>query len=113
MARKVTGYIKRRNPEEGIPSPRSVQALGQQGVNIMEFCKAVHCAERDSRRDCDPGRDPGSSDRQLHVHSQDAPASVLIRKAAALRGAGTPNTSKVGRITRKQLEDVAKVSSRI
>ena len=110
MAKKVQAYIKLQVPAgQANPSPPVGPALGQHGVNIMEFCKAFNAETQ--------GTEPGLpipvvitvyGDRSFTFIKKTPPASVLLRKAANIKsGSGTPNTNKVGKVTRAQLEDVA------
>jgi large subunit ribosomal protein L11 len=111
MAKKVTGYIKLQIPAgQANPSPPVGPALGQQGVNIMEFCKAVNAQTQSLEKGLPtPVVITVYSDRSFTFILKTPPASVLIRKAIGIeKGSGTPNTNKVGRITRAQLETVAK-----
>ena len=110
MAKKVQAYIKLQVPAgQANPSPPVGPALGQHGVNIMEFCKAFN-AETQS---LEPGLPTPVvmtvySDRSFTFIKKTPPASVLLRKAAGIqKGSGTPNTNKVGKVTRAQLEDIA------
>lgn len=111
MAKKVTAYIKLQVPAgQANPSPPVGPALGQHGVNIMEFCKAFNAETQDT--------EPGLpipvvitvySDRSFTFITKTPPASVLLLKAAGLSsGSGEPNTRKVGKVTRAQLEDIAR-----
>lgn len=110
MAKKVEAYVKLQVPAgQANPSPPVGPALGQHGVNIMEFCKAFN-AETQST-------EPGLpipvvitiySDRSFTFIKKTPPAAVLLRKAAGLdKGSGEPNTRKVGKVNRAQLEEVA------
>ncbi len=110
MAKKVTGYIKLQVPAgQANPSPPVGPALGQHGVNIMEFCKAFNAETQ--------GTEPGLpipvvitvySDRSFTFITRTPPAAVLLRKAANVtKGSGVPNLQKVGKVTRKQLEEIA------
>ncbi|MEJ2604139.1 MAG: 50S ribosomal protein L11 [Gammaproteobacteria bacterium] len=110
MAKKVSGYIKLQVPAgQANPSPPVGPALGQHGVNIMEFCKAFN-AETQS---IEPGLPVPVvitvySDRSFTFITKTPPAAVLLRKAAGVaKGSGTPNTEKVGKVTRAQLEEIA------
>ena len=112
MAKKVTGYIKLQIPAgQANPSPPVGPALGQQGVNIMEFCKAFNAQTQSLEKGLPtPVVITVYSDRSFTFILKTPPASVLIRKAIGIeKGSGAPNTNKVGRITRKQIEDVAKI----
>jgi large subunit ribosomal protein L11 len=110
MAKKVAGYIKLQVPAgQANPSPPVGPALGQHGVNIMEFCKAFNAQTQ--------GVEPGLpipviitvyADRSFTFISKTPPAAVLLRKAAGVKkGSGEPNTDKVGKVTRAQLEEIA------
>jgi large subunit ribosomal protein L11 len=112
MAKKVTGYIKLQIPAgQANPSPPVGPALGQQGVNIMEFCKAFNAQTQGTEKGLPtPVVITVYSDRSFTFILKTPPASVLIRKAIGIeKGSGTPNTAKVGKINRKQLEAIAKV----
>ena len=110
MAKKVTAYIKLQ-VKAGManPSPPVGPALGQRGVNIMEFCKAFNAATQK----VEPGLPlpvviTVYSDRSFTFITKTPPASVLLRKAAKIdKGSPRPNTEKVGKVTRAQLEDIA------
>ena len=110
MAKKVTGYIKLQIPAgQANPSPPVGPALGQQGVNIMEFCKAFNAQTQALEKGLPtPVVITVYSDRSFTFIMKTPPASVLIRKAIGIeKGSGAPNTNKVGKITRKQIEEVA------
>ncbi|MFO7306787.1 MAG: 50S ribosomal protein L11 [Gammaproteobacteria bacterium] len=112
MAKKVTGYIKLQIPAgQANPSPPVGPALGQQGVNIMEFCKAFNAQTQNLEKGLPiPVVITVYSDRSFTFVLKTPPASVLIRKALGIeKGSGAPNTHKVGRITRAQLEEIAKI----
>ena len=114
MAKKVTGYIKLQVPAGSAnPSPPIGPALGQRGVNIMEFCKQFNAQTQQLEKGLPiPVVITVYSDRSFTFVMKTPPASVLIRKAIGIeKGSGTPNTAKVGRITRKQLEDIAKTKT--
>jgi len=111
MAKKVTGYIKLQvKAGQANPSPPVGPALGQRGLNIMEFCKAFNAATQK----LEPGLPIPTiitvySDRSFTFITKTPPASVLLKKAVGIElGTGRPNTEKVGKVTRKQLEDIAK-----
>ena len=111
MAKKVNGYIKLQVPAGSAnPSPPIGPALGQQGVNIMEFCKQFNAQTQKLEKGLPiPVVITVYSDRSFTFIMKTPPASVLIRKQLGIeKGSGTPNTTKVGKINRKQLEEVAK-----
>ena len=112
MAKKVNGYIKLQVPAGSAnPSPPIGPALGQQGVNIMEFCKQFNAQTQKMEKGLPiPTVITVYSDRSFTFIMKTPPAAVLIRKAIGIeKGSGTPNTAKVGKISRKQLEDIAKM----
>jgi large subunit ribosomal protein L11 len=111
MAKKVQGYIKLQIPAgQANPSPPVGPALGQQGVNIMEFCKAFNAQTQSVEKGLPiPVIITVYSDRSFTFILKTPPASVLLRKVLGVeKGSGTPNTAKVGKVTRKQLEDIAR-----
>ncbi len=112
MAKKIDAYIKLQvKAGQANPSPPVGPALGQRGVNIMDFCKAFNAETQ--------GMEPGLpvpvvitvySDRSFTFIKKTPPAAVLLKKAAGITsGSGTPNTKKVGKVTRAQIEEIAKV----
>ena len=110
MAKKVNAYIKLQVAAgKANPSPPVGPALGQHGVNIMEFCKAFNAETQDIEQGLPiPVVITVYSDRSFTFIKKTPPASVLLRKAVGIsKGSGVPNTSKVGKVTREQLEDVA------
>ena len=112
MAKKVSGYVKLQVPAGAAnPAPPIGPALGQQGVNIMEFCKQFNAQTQQVEKGLPiPVVITVYSDRSFTFILKTPPASVLIRKAIGIeKGSGTPNTNKVGKINRKQLEAIAKV----
>jgi large subunit ribosomal protein L11 len=112
MAKKVQGYIKLQVPAGSAnPSPPIGPALGQQGVNIMEFCKQFNAQTAKLEKGLPiPTVITVYSDRSFTFVMKTPPAAVLIRKAIGIeKGSGTPNTAKVGKITRRQLEEIAKL----
>jgi large subunit ribosomal protein L11 len=114
MAKKVNGYVKLQVPAgQANPSPPIGPALGQQGVNIMEFCKQFNAQTQQLEKGLPiPVVITVYSDRSFTFIMKTPPASVLIRKSLGLeKGSGTPNTAKVGRITRAQLEEIAKTKT--
>jgi len=110
MAKKVEAYIKLQVAAgKANPSPPVGPALGQHGVNIMEFCKAFNAETQDVEQGLPiPVVITVYSDRSFTFIRKTPPAAVLLRKQAGIsKGSGQPNTSKVGKVTRAQLEDVA------
>jgi large subunit ribosomal protein L11 len=114
MARKIDTYIKLQVAAgKANPSPPVGPALGQHGVNIMEFCKAFNAATQ--------GMEEGMpvpvvitvySDRSFTFITKTPPAAVLLKIAAGIaKGSGTPNSNKVGKVTRAQLEEIAKLKA--
>ncbi len=112
MAKKIQAYIKLQvKAGQANPSPPVGPALGQHGVNIMEFCKAFNAKTQ--------GVEPGLptpviitvySDRSFTFETKSTPAAVLLKKAAGVSaGSARPNTQKVGTVTRAQLEEIAKI----
>lgn len=111
MAKKVEAYIKLQIPAgKANPSPPVGPALGQRGVNIMEFCKAFNAATQGMEQGLPtPVVITVYSDRSFTFITKTPPASVLLKKAAGIQsGSGTPNTKKVGKLKRAQLEEIAK-----
>ena len=111
MAKKVEKYIKLQVPAgKANPSPPIGPALGQAGVNIMEFCKAFNAQTQ--KREAGmvmPVVVTVYNDRSFTFVIKTPPAANLLKKALGLeKGSGTPNTKKVGKVSRKQLEDIAK-----
>ena len=111
MAKKIVGYIKLQVPAgKANPSPPIGPALGQRGLNIMEFCKAFNAQTQ--------GVEPGLpipvvitafADKSFTFVMKTPPATILIKKAAGIKsGSPKPHTDKVGKITRAQVEDIAK-----
>lgn len=111
MAKKIVGYIKLQIPAgKANPSPPVGPALGQRGLNIMEFCKAFNAATQ--------GMEPGLpipvvitafADKSFTFVMKTPPAAILLKKAAGLqKGSANPLTNKVGTVTRAQLEEIAK-----
>ncbi len=114
MAKKVQGYVKLQVPAGAAnPSPPIGPALGQQGVNIMEFCKQFNAQTQKLEKGLPiPVIITVYADRSFTFIMKTPPASVLIRKAIGIeKGSGTPNTSKVGKISRKQIEEMAKTKT--
>ena len=114
MAKKITGYIKLQVPAGAAnPSPPIGPALGQRGLAIMEFCKQFNAQTQKVEKGLPiPVIITVYSDRSFTFVMKTPPAAVLIRKAIGIeKGSGTPNTAKVGKISRKQLEDIAKLKT--
>ncbi len=112
MAKKIEGYIKLQiGAGNANPSPPVGPALGQHGVNIMEFCKAFNAATQEMEKGLPiPVVITVFSDRSFTFVTKTPPAAVLLRKAAGVpKGSGRPNTEKVGTVTREQLEEIAKM----
>ena len=112
MAKKVTGYIKLQVPAGAAnPSPPVGPALGQHGVNIMEFCKAFNAKTDSIEKGMPiPVVITVYGDRSFTFITKTPPAAVLLRKAAGIaKGSGEPNTRKVGKVTRAQLEEIATI----
>ena len=115
MAKKVVGFIKLQIPAgKANPSPPVGPALGQRGLNIMEFCKAFNAQTQ--------GIEPGLklpvvitayADKSFTFVLKSPPATVLIKRAIKLdKGSSRPNADKVGKITRAQLEEIAKIKTK-
>ena len=111
MAKKIVGFVKLQVPAgKANPSPPIGPALGQRGLNIMEFCKAFNAQTQ--------GMEPGLpipvvitafADKSFTFVMKTPPATILIKKAAGIKsGSAKPHTDKVGKITRAQLEEIAK-----
>jgi large subunit ribosomal protein L11 len=112
MAKKIVGFVKLQVPAgKANPSPPIGPALGQRGLNIMEFCKAFNAQTQ--------GVEPGLplpvvitafADKSFTFIIKSPPSSILIKKAVKIdKGSATPHTAKVGKITRAQLEEIAKL----
>lgn len=110
MAKKIAGYIKLEIPAgQANPSPPVGPALGQRGINIMEFCKAFNAATQ--------GTEPGTptpvvitafEDRSFTFVTKTPPASYFLKKAAKVqKGSGEPNKNKIGKVTLKQIREIA------
>ena len=110
MAKKVLSYIKLQVPAgQANPSPPVGPALGQHGVNIMEFCKAFNASTQSVEAGLPvPVVITVYADRSFTFITKTPPAAILLLKAAGLqKGSGTPNTEKVGKVNRAQLEEIA------
>ncbi len=110
MAKKIIGFIKLQLPAGvATPAPPVGPALGQKGVNIMEFCKTFNARTQDRKGDIIPVVITVYQDKSFTFIMKTSPASVLIRKALKLdKGSPEPNVQKVGTITQEQLEEIAK-----
>jgi large subunit ribosomal protein L11 len=111
MAKKIDAYIKLQvKAQSANPSPPVGPALGQHGVNIMEFCKAFNAQTQDIEKDLPvPVVITVYSDKSFTFIMKTPPAAILLKKAAGIKsGSGRPNTEKVGTVTRAQLEEIAK-----
>jgi len=111
MAKKIQAYIKLQvKAGEANPSPPVGPALGQHGVNIMEFCKAFNAKTQEMEKGLPtPVVITVYSDRSFTFITKTPPAGILLKKAAGIaKGSATPNTVKVGTVTREQLEEIAK-----
>jgi|TARA_B100000745_G_C20097469_1_gene375276 large subunit ribosomal protein L11 len=111
MAKKIQSYVKLQVPAgQANPSPPVGPALGQHGLNIMEFCKVFNA----QTQNMEPGLPVPVivtiySDKSFTFVSKTTPASILLKKAAGVKsGSGTPNSEKVGKVNRSQLEEIAK-----
>jgi large subunit ribosomal protein L11 len=113
MAKKIVGYVKLQIPDgKATPAPPVGPALGQHGVNIMDFCKAFNA--KTNAKDQDgliiPVVITIYSDRSYTFITKTPPASILLKRAANIaKGSGEPNKNKVGSVTKKQVEDIAKL----
>ncbi len=110
MAKKVDALIKLQVPAGGAnPSPPVGPALGQHGVNIMEFCKAFNAATQEMEKGLPvPVVITVYADKSFTYIMKTPPASILLKKAAGIqKGSGVPHTDKVGKVTRAQLEEIA------
>ncbi len=110
MAKKIEAYIKLQvKAGEANPSPPVGPALGQHGVNIMEFCKAFNAQTQNVEKGLPiPVVITVYADRSFTFITKTPPASVLLKKAVGVaKGSGTPNTTKIGTVTRAQLEEIA------
>jgi large subunit ribosomal protein L11 len=110
MAKKITGYVKLQIPAgEATPAPPVGPALGQQGVNIMDFCKNFNARTASQKGLIIPVVITVFADRTYTFITKTPPASILLLKAAGVpKGSGTPNKEKVGKVTKSQVEEIAK-----
>lgn len=111
MAKKITGYIKLQIPAgQANPAPPVGPALGQKGVNIMEFCKQFNARTKDQQGLIIPVIITVFSDKSFTFITKTPPAAVLLLKAAKLeKGSGEPNRNKVGKVTKKQVREIAEL----
>ena len=110
MAKKITGYVKLQIPAgEATPAPPVGPALGQQGVNIMDFCKNFNARTMAQKGLIIPVVITVFADRSYTFITKTPPAAILLLKAAGVpKGSGTPNKEKVGKVTKNQVEEIAK-----
>lgn len=111
MAKKVIGQIKLQIPAgKANPAPPVGPALGQHGVNIMEFCKAFNAKTSDQPGMIIPVEITVYADRSFSFITKTPPAAILLKKAAGIeKGSGEPNVNKVATVTKKDLEEIAKI----
>lgn len=111
MAKKIIGSIKLQIPAgKANPSPPVGPALGQHGVNIMEFCKAFNAKTQSQEGLIIPVVITVYADRSFTFITKTPPAAVLLMKAAKIeKGSGEPNRTKVGKVTRRQVEEIAQL----
>jgi len=112
VAKKIVGYIKLQVPAgKSNPSPPIGPALGQRGLNIMEFCKAFNAATQKMEAGLPvPVVITAYADKSFTFIMKTTPAAVLIKKTAGItKGSSTPHSDKVGKLTREQVEEIAKV----
>ena len=113
MAKKITGYIKLQIPAgKATPAPPVGPALGQHGINIMDFCKAFNAktSAKDQEGLIIPVVITVYADRSYSFITKTPPASILLKRVAGVaKGSGEPNKNKVGKVTEKQVEEIAKL----
>ncbi len=111
MAKKIAGYIKLQIPGgQATPSPPVGPALGQRGVNIMEFCKAFNARTEDKKGLIIPVVITVYADHSFSFITKTPPAAVLLKKAASVeKGSPEPNRQKVAKVSRSQVEEIAKL----
>ena len=110
MAKKIVGYVKLQIPAgQATPAPPVGPALGQHGLNIMDFCKAFNAKTAKQQGTIIPVVITVYSDRTYTFITKTPPASFLLRQAAGVeKGSGQPNKTKIGQVTRAQVETIAK-----
>jgi large subunit ribosomal protein L11 len=110
MAKKITGYIKLQIPAgAATPAPPVGPALGQHGVNIMEFCKTFNARTQAQQGLIIPVVITVFSDRTFTFITKTPPAAILLLRAAGVqKGSGVPNKTKIGKVTKKQVEEIAR-----
>jgi len=110
MAKKITGFIKLQIPAgQANPAPPVGPALGQRGVNIMEFCKAFNARTQNGNGILTPVIITVFSDKSFTFVTKTPPASTLLKRAAKIqKGSGVPNKDKVGVVTKAQIQEIAK-----
>ena len=111
MAKKISGYIKLQIPAgQANPAPPVGPALGQHGVNIMEFCKAFNSATEDQPGMIIPVVITVYADRSFTFITKTPPAAILLKKKAGVpKGSGEPNREKVGKVTENDLREIAEI----
>jgi large subunit ribosomal protein L11 len=111
VAKKITGYIKLQvQAGAANPSPPIGPALGQKGLNIMEFCKAFNAQTQDKKGYIIPVVITVYADRSFTFITKTPPTPILLKKAVGIEsGSGEPNRKKVGKVTMKQIEEIAKM----
>jgi len=111
MAKKIAGYIKLQIPAgQANPAPPVGPALGQKGVNIMEFCKQFNAKTKEQNGLIIPVVITVFSDKSFTFITKTPPAAILLAKAANLpKGSGEPNRNKVGKVTKKQVREIAEL----
>ena len=114
MAKKILGKIKLQIPAgQANPAPPVGPALGQQGVNIMDFCKAFNAATQDKAGLIVPVIITVYQDRSFTFVTKSPPASSLLKRAAGMaKGSGVPNRDKVGKVTKEQVKEIAKMKDK-
>jgi large subunit ribosomal protein L11 len=114
MAKKITGQVKLQIPAGAAnPSPPVGPALGQRGVNIMEFCKVFNAQTQNMQGLVIPVIVTVYADRSFTFVTKSPPASVLLLKAAGVeKGSGNPKKNKIGKVSRKQIEEIARTKTK-